>query len=97
MTDIVIKVENLSKQYRIGEKEGYKTFRETLVDAIKAPLRGVKQLINPQSETIWASKMFPSKSSASKALVLSVEKALIKAHLLKSYQKLPNLWKEELN
>ena len=35
--DIVIKVENLSKQYRIGSREGYKTFRETLVDAAKAP------------------------------------------------------------
>ena len=41
--DVVIKVENLSKQYRIGAHEGYKTFRETLVDAAKAPfvrLRG---------------------------------------------------------
>ena len=27
--DVVIKVENLSKQYRIGAKEGYKTLRET--------------------------------------------------------------------
>lgn len=43
MTDSVIKVEHLSKQYRIGAREGYKTFRETLVDAAKAPfvrLRG---------------------------------------------------------
>jgi len=37
MSNTVIKVENLSKQYRIGTKEGYKTFRETLVDAAKAP------------------------------------------------------------
>ena len=36
--DVVIRVENLSKQYRIGgAKEGYRTFRETLVDAAKAP------------------------------------------------------------
>ncbi len=39
--DIVIKVEKLSKQYRIGAKEGYKTFRETLVDAAKAPFVGL--------------------------------------------------------
>ncbi len=38
MSDTVIKVENLSKQYRIGVKEGYKTFRETLVDAAKTPV-----------------------------------------------------------
>jgi lipopolysaccharide transport system ATP-binding protein len=38
MSDSVIKVENLSKQYRIGAKESYKTFRETLIDAAKAPI-----------------------------------------------------------
>jgi lipopolysaccharide transport system ATP-binding protein len=37
MTETVIKVENLSKQYRIGAKEGYKTFRETLLDSAKVP------------------------------------------------------------
>jgi lipopolysaccharide transport system ATP-binding protein len=38
MSDIVIKVENLSKRYRIGAREtGYSTFRETIMDAAKAP------------------------------------------------------------
>jgi len=38
MSDTVIKVENLGKSYRIGAREaGYRTFRETLVDSIKAP------------------------------------------------------------
>jgi lipopolysaccharide transport system ATP-binding protein len=41
--DTVIRVENLSKQYRIGAHEGYKTFRETLVDAAKAPFLRLKQ------------------------------------------------------
>ena len=61
--DVVIKVENLSKQYRIGAREGYKTFRETLVDATKAPIAGIQKLFNPQSairnpqsELIWALK-----------------------------------------
>jgi len=40
--DIVIRVENLSKQYRIGTKEGYKAFRETFVDAAKAPFQRLK-------------------------------------------------------
>ena len=35
--ETVIKIQNLSKQYRIGARERYKTFRETLVDAAKAP------------------------------------------------------------
>ena len=62
MSDTVIKVENLSKQYRIGAREGYKTFRETLVDAAKAPFRAFKKLNPtsdlrpPTSELIWALK-----------------------------------------
>jgi lipopolysaccharide transport system ATP-binding protein len=62
MSETVIKIENLSKQYRIGAKEGYKTFRETLVKAAKAPFRRIaglnpkSQIRNLQSETIWALK-----------------------------------------
>jgi lipopolysaccharide transport system ATP-binding protein len=62
MSETIIKVENLSKQYRIGSREGYRTFRETLVDAAKAPFQritGIKphsQIRDLQSETIWALK-----------------------------------------
>ena len=66
MNDSVIKVENLSKQYRIGTREGYKTFREILVDAFKAPLQGLSTVFNRRSavggrssspdNTIWALK-----------------------------------------
>jgi lipopolysaccharide transport system ATP-binding protein len=65
MSNSVIKVEHLSKQYRIGAREGYKTFRETLVDAAKAPLQGLSKVFNRRSavggrssgdDTIWALK-----------------------------------------
>jgi lipopolysaccharide transport system ATP-binding protein len=71
MSDTVIKVENLSKQYRIGAKEGYKTFRETLIDSAKAPFllskNIAKRVLRPlpsaavsgrdsQENTIWALK-----------------------------------------
>lgn len=47
MNDIAIRVENLSKLYRIGAKqERYKTLRDTLVNAIVAPFRRFR---NPQS------------------------------------------------
>jgi len=43
LNGVVIKVENLSKRYRIGTREaGYRTFRETLTDAAKAPFRHLK-------------------------------------------------------
>ena len=68
--DIVIKVENLSKQYRIGFREGYKTFRETLVDAAKAPFSALRSglsalcslppatssQLSSRDDTIWALK-----------------------------------------
>jgi len=45
MSDTIIKVENLSKRYRIGAKEeGYKTFREAIIDAFTAPIRNLKRL-----------------------------------------------------
>jgi lipopolysaccharide transport system ATP-binding protein len=63
MSETVIKVEHLSKQYRIGAREGYRTFRETLVDAVKTPLQGLSKVFNRRSavggrssgdDTIWA-------------------------------------------
>lgn len=62
MSDIAIRVESLSKQYRIGGKqERYKTLRDTLTDAIAAPFRRAVQLVRGQAtgaaeldETIWA-------------------------------------------
>ncbi len=56
MPETVIKVENISKQYRIGAYVGYKTFRETIVDAVKTPFRRIASIGKPvpPAETIWA-------------------------------------------
>jgi lipopolysaccharide transport system ATP-binding protein len=62
MSSPVIKVENLSKQYRLDATQGYKTFRETIVKAAKAPFRNFRKsnpqsaIRNPQFDTIWALK-----------------------------------------
>lgn len=64
MPDTVIKVQNLSKQYRIGaRRQGYKTFREAIVDTAKAPFRLARSLLSAPSsllsfadDTIWALK-----------------------------------------
>lgn len=43
MSDIVIQVENLSKEYRIGgKKEPYKTLRDSITDAVTAPFRRLR-------------------------------------------------------
>lgn len=66
MSDTVIKVENLSKRYRIGSGDttGYKTIRETIVEAFNAPFNRIGKLIkgSEQSDrpsfddTFWALK-----------------------------------------
>ena len=54
MSPLAIKVENLSKQYRIGSREPYKTIRESIMEGIRVPLRRTKQSV--KEETIWALK-----------------------------------------
>lgn len=54
----IIKVENLSKRYRLGAlRPGYATFRETLAQSISQPfnrLRRTKNNRKPDGKTIWA-------------------------------------------
>ncbi len=62
MDDIALAVSGISKQYRIGgRREGYRTLRDTLVEACTAPVRQVSRLLRRQprrpaaaDETIWA-------------------------------------------
>src|SRR5260370_35426109 len=70
MDDIAIKVEGLSKRYRIGaNQQAYKTLREKLNDTALAPFRALKSLAgrngngnsqfairNSKSPTFWALK-----------------------------------------
>jgi len=66
MSDIAIHCEGLSKQYRIGQREVYRTLRDTLTDAMHAPLRRIRSAFQPSSlpafqppngdDTIWALK-----------------------------------------
>ena len=62
MTDIAVRVENLSKQYRIGGPQArYKTIRESLTAAMQAPFRRLSAVVRGQSsavsnEAIWALK-----------------------------------------
>ncbi len=54
MSDVAIKVEGLSKEYRIGgQNASNQTFREALVQAASAPIRWVRGERTP-NETIWA-------------------------------------------
>ena len=39
MSDIAIRCDGLGKRYRIGEREPYRTLRDTLTDTVSAPFR----------------------------------------------------------
>lgn len=57
MNDIAIKVENLSKQYRIGGAvRQYSTFRESLIDIPRSLVRRIHGGHAYQDEIIWALK-----------------------------------------
>ena len=74
--EAVIKVQNLSKQYRIGAREGYRTFRETLVDAAKAPFvrlsgalsKGLGAKSEEQGAESHSSNSLPSALSSKQSL-----------------------------
>lgn len=56
MSDIVIRAEGLSKLYRIGERERYYTFRDTLANAFTAPFRWLRNGGHPTLDvSSWAS------------------------------------------
>lgn len=54
----IVRIENLSKQYRIGAREiGYDTLRDSIVNALNAPFKRLRgRNGKPKDETIWALK-----------------------------------------
>jgi ABC-type polysaccharide/polyol phosphate transport system, ATPase component len=53
----IIRVENLSKQYRIGARQApYGTLRESLVGTFRAPFNRLRRNRNASDRTIWALK-----------------------------------------
>jgi lipopolysaccharide transport system ATP-binding protein len=52
----IIKVESLSKQYRIGTTNTYATLRDAVSGAVRAPLKRLLRDGNHDANTIWALK-----------------------------------------
>ena len=55
MKQPIIKVESLSKRYRIGTL-GHTSFRDAVAGAVRAPLRSLRGKNGPDENTIWALK-----------------------------------------
>jgi lipopolysaccharide transport system ATP-binding protein len=62
MDRFAIRVQNLSKRYRLGEYEGYKTLRDTLVQSVSLPIKQIRSLISGEQTRknapgmLWALK-----------------------------------------
>jgi lipopolysaccharide transport system ATP-binding protein len=54
MSHPIIKVEHLSKQYKIGVDRTYKTLQDSITGAFKSPLSLLKK--NTNNNTFWALK-----------------------------------------
>jgi lipopolysaccharide transport system ATP-binding protein len=53
MSSLAIEVTNLSKQYRIGEREPYRALRDVLARALRAPFRGWLPFTRPMGSS-WS-------------------------------------------
>lgn len=49
MRDVVIRVDGLSKRYRIGTRQRYRTLREDLTDIFSQPIRRLSSFVKPAS------------------------------------------------
>src|SRR5215831_4237152 len=60
MTSAAIRIENLGKRYIVDHERkargGYRTLRETIMDAAAAPLRRLRGESGPTHEEFWAVK-----------------------------------------
>lgn len=60
MSNVVIRVEELSKRYRVGPHERYLALRDVLANGLKAPFRifcsGATNFWKPAADCIWAVK-----------------------------------------
>ncbi len=51
----IIRIENLSKQYSIGARQAsYGALRDTIAEALRAPIAGLRRYKRKPKETIWA-------------------------------------------
>ena len=61
MTELAIRAQGLSKLYRIGERQPYKSLRESIMRTLAAPFRAGERR---PPETIWALDDVSSRSCA---------------------------------
>jgi lipopolysaccharide transport system ATP-binding protein len=52
MSDIAIRCDHLSKQYRIGERESYKALRDVITDAAASPFRRLRSALRNGNGTL---------------------------------------------
>jgi lipopolysaccharide transport system ATP-binding protein len=55
VTEFAVRAEGLGKRYRIGERERYRSLRDTLADLATSPIRRMRAMRQPGGDnTIWA-------------------------------------------
>jgi lipopolysaccharide transport system ATP-binding protein len=54
MSDVAIRVDHLSKRYKLGEREPYKSLREVLAKAARVPFKRLNGKVSENPGTIWA-------------------------------------------
>lgn len=52
MSDFAIRCDNLSKQYRIGERESYKALRDVITDGVASPFRRFRSALTRNGDSV---------------------------------------------
>jgi lipopolysaccharide transport system ATP-binding protein len=74
VSDIAIRVEDVSKRYRIGQREPYKALRDSLADVLSAPFRGLVSALNGRRAPAVEADVGPSHIWALKDVSFEVKR-----------------------
>jgi lipopolysaccharide transport system ATP-binding protein len=97
MSNPIIEVSGLSKQYRIGTRLPYKSLRETIMNVVTSPAKLFNKNMSGENNTIWALKDVSFEVQQGEVLGIIGRNGAGKTTLLKILSRVTEPTKGEVN